>query len=265
MAILKNSVVFFFTFFFSAIAYAAHPLITDDTGTQGKGKFQIEINSQFLTDKEQTDGLSVQETGGEAGVALSYGIADNVDLVVGMPLKWYTFKEGCMTVADESGIGDMGIELKWRLFESEESGMSLALKPGLSIPTGNELKGLGNGALSAGLTLISTHEGRLGALHCNLGYSSNAFGIKENNETARNDIWHASLAAELNMTGNIRSVANIGVESNEDKTSDIHPVFLIAGLIWSVHENLDIDLGLKCGLNKAETDTTFLAGLAARF
>jgi hypothetical protein len=262
---LKKSTILFAAFFFTGNAFAAHPLITDDTGTQGKGKFQIEINSELSTDKEQENGLSVKERGGEAGATLSYGITDNIDLVFGVPLQWYTIKEGGMSVADESGIGDMGIELKWRLFESEESGMSLALKPGLSIPTGNELKGLGNGALSAGLTLISTHEGRLGALHCNLGYSSNAYGIKENNETARNDIWHASLAAELNMTGNIRSVANIGVESNEDKTSDIHPVFLIGGLIWSVHENLDIDLGLKCGLNKTETDTTFLAGLAARF
>lgn len=25
-------------------AFAAHPLITDDTGTQGKGKFQLEVN-----------------------------------------------------------------------------------------------------------------------------------------------------------------------------------------------------------------------------
>lgn len=24
--------------------FAAHPLITDDTGTQGRGKFQIEVN-----------------------------------------------------------------------------------------------------------------------------------------------------------------------------------------------------------------------------
>jgi hypothetical protein len=265
MTILKKNAALLFAFLFSTNAYAAHPLITDDTSTQGKGKVQIEINSEFSSEKEQTQRLSVDETGGKAGAALSYGIADNIDLVVGMPLKWYTFKEGGMIVAYESGIGDMGIELKWRLLESEESGMSLALKPGLSIPTGDELKRLGNGALSAGLTLISTHEGRLGALHCNLGYSRNAYGIKENDEAARNDIWHASLAAELNMTGNIRSVANIGVETNEDKTSDIHPVFLIGGLICSIGENLDIDLGLKCGLNKAETDTTFLAGLASRF
>jgi hypothetical protein len=28
-------------------SWAAHPLITDDTGTQGKGKFQLELNGQY--------------------------------------------------------------------------------------------------------------------------------------------------------------------------------------------------------------------------
>jgi len=31
-------------------AFAAHPLITDDTGTQGKGKFQLEVNSELNYD-----------------------------------------------------------------------------------------------------------------------------------------------------------------------------------------------------------------------
>jgi hypothetical protein len=265
MTMLKKSAVFFFTLLFFSNAYAAHPLITDDTGTQGKERFQFEINSEFSTDKEQSNGLSVQKTGSEAAADLSYGITDNIDLVVGIPIQWYTIKEGGSRTVNDTGIGDMTVELKWRFFETEESGMSLALKPGLSIPTGTEEKGFGCGRFLGGVTMIATSEGRLGAVHCNLGYSSNEYSIKENNETARNDIWYASLAAELNITGDIQSVANIGVETNKDKTSDIHPVFLLGGMIYSINENLNVDLGLKYGLNEAETDTTFLVGLASRF
>ncbi len=36
----------------SGEAFAEHPLITDDTGTQGKGKFQLEINGQYGYDNE---------------------------------------------------------------------------------------------------------------------------------------------------------------------------------------------------------------------
>ena len=34
-------------------AFGAHPLITDDTGTQGKRKFQLEVNSEFNSEKER--------------------------------------------------------------------------------------------------------------------------------------------------------------------------------------------------------------------
>jgi hypothetical protein len=33
--------------FIACASWAAHPLITDDAGTQGKGKFQLELNGQY--------------------------------------------------------------------------------------------------------------------------------------------------------------------------------------------------------------------------
>ncbi|MEK7296302.1 MAG: transporter, partial [Planctomycetota bacterium] len=60
--------------FFSAVtSFAAHPLVTDDTGTQGKGKFQMEINSEFTYEKEAETGVTKKETGSQVAVALSYG------------------------------------------------------------------------------------------------------------------------------------------------------------------------------------------------
>ena len=44
---------------FSATSYAAHPLFTDDTGTQGKGKFLFELNGQASYDRMD----SVDDTG----------------------------------------------------------------------------------------------------------------------------------------------------------------------------------------------------------
>jgi hypothetical protein len=55
---MKNVKRILLTFFviltMAGAAFAAHPLITDDTGTQGKGKFQLEVNSEF--DHEDEDG-----------------------------------------------------------------------------------------------------------------------------------------------------------------------------------------------------------------
>jgi len=102
-------------------------------------------------------------------------------------------------------------------------------------------------------------------LHCNAGYSRNNYRDDAADEATRDDIWHASVAAEINMSDNLRAVANIGMETSEEQSNDNHPAFLIGCMIWGVSDNLDLDLGVKCGLNDAETDTALLAGLAARF
>lgn len=73
------------------------------------------------------------------------------------------------------------------------------------------------------------------------------------------------LASEVEVARNLRAVANVGMERNQDKTSNNHPTFILGRLFYSPLENLDIDIGIKGGLNKAETDLTFLAGTVVRF
>ena len=66
------------------------------------------------------------------------------------------------------------------------------------------------------------------------------------------------------MVKGLNVVANIGMERNPDRTSDADPAFIVGGVIYSATENIDIDLGLKAGLNKSETDYSILAGLTWR-
>ena len=257
MNLLKNTTVLAaLMLLVSANAYATHPLITDDTGTQGKGKYQIEINSRFSRDSEN----GIETRSKEASSTLSCGITDNIDLIAGLPLEWRT-----LSSTKEQGIGDMGVDVKWRLLRSEVHNLSVALKPGFSIPTGNAEKGFGHGEPCTKAMLIATHKGRLGALHCNIGYTRNAYKLDSDKETLRQNIWNGSLAAEINVLTNIKTVADIGIETNQDKASDSHPAFLLGGVIYSVSENLDLDLGLKEGLNKSATDRSLLVGMSARF
>jgi hypothetical protein len=244
--------------FMACPLWAAHPLITDDTGTQGKGKFQLELTGQYDWDKDDAEGVSVKASGTEAAVTLSYGIVDNVDLVLSLPYLWGKEKEDDVTVYDENGIGDAALEVKWRLFEKE--GFSLALKPGISFPTGDDEKGLGTGKIGGQIYLIATEEIGSWAFHGNLGYIRN-----ENDADERKDVWHVSLAAQYEVIKDLTLVANIGMERNPDDEADDDPVFIIGGVIYSINENLDVDLGVKCGLTDSETDVSALAGVAFRF
>jgi hypothetical protein len=247
----------------SAAAFAAHPLITDDTGTQGKGKMQLEINGETGYDKEKEDGVTIKARESEIAAAFSYGIRDNIDIVIGLPYVWIEEKEDGEITADENGISDVSLEVKWMFYEN--GGLSLALKPGITLPAGDEEKGLGSGRMSYSITFIATKEMEPWAFHLNLAYIRNEYKLDEDKDANRKDIWHASLASEVEIINNLKAVANIGIEKNPDKESDVDPAFIIAGIIYSFNENLDIDFGVKGGLNKPETDLTYLAGIATRF
>jgi hypothetical protein len=239
-------------------SWAAHPLITDDTGTQGKGKFQLELNGQYDWDKDDTEDNSVRSTGGQAMATLSYGIAENVDLVLSLPYLWGKEEANEITLYDEHGIGDTVLEAKWRLFE--KNGFSMALKPGISIPTGNDEKGLGAGQLGSHLFLIASQELWSWAFHANLGYIRN-----ENKIDERKDIWHASFATTWEAIKNLKLVANVGIERNPDDDASNDPAFLIGGIIYSINENFDVDLGVKYGLSTSETNLSLMAGVTLRF
>lgn len=243
---------------FSLPAMATHPLITDDTGTQGKGKFLIEFNVEFGRDKETLDEVTTRSKNGEVETLFSVGAAETVDLIFGLPYRWNRVKENDEITSDERDLSDFSLEMKWRFWETE--GLSLALKPGVTFPAGDEERGMGTGKVTGSLYLITTVEGGPWAFHFNAGYLRN-----ENELEERKDLWHLSLAAEFEVVKDLKLVGNVGMERNPGKDTDHNPAFILGGVVYSVTENLDIDLGIKVGLNHVETDYALLAGLAFRF
>jgi hypothetical protein len=239
------------------VAYGAHPLITDDAGTQGKGKFQLEVNGQYNSDRETDAGVRVKERSAELGAIFSWGLTDSIDAVFGLPYCQYKVKENSNSI-DESGISDISLELKWRFYEDDT--LKFALKPGLTLPSGDDEKELGAGRLTCGLFFIATKEIEPFTLHLNLGYTRNENAVDE-----REDLWHISLAAEAEVIKDLKIVANAGTESNYDRTRSTYPAFILGGVIYSLSEDFDIDFGVKGGLNKPEADFSILAGIAIRF
>ncbi len=234
-------------FLLSANAFAAHPLITDDTGTQGAGRFQFEINAEHSNDNGST-GTALSAT-------LSAGLLENLDVVIGFPYIFLREKDETGNWNREQGVSDLSLALKWRFYEHE--GLALALKPGVTLATGDEDKGLGDSRPTYSLFFIGTKERGPFSVHLNLGYIANQKAIR--------DIWHYSLSGEYAAAERFKIVANLGGETNPDRESGVHPLFALGGMIYKVTEGLDIDFGVKTGLNRAEADYTLLAGIALRF
>lgn len=234
-------------------ASAAIPLITDDTGTQGRGKFQLELFGEYEHDKEER----ITTKNSNLALTLTYGISDPVDIILSVPYQfWHT--EESESTAKENGLSDMTIEVKWRFYEKE--GLSFALKPGLTIPTGDEERGLGTGKVTYYLYFIASKEMNPWAFHLNLAYIRN-----ENKEDERKDIWHASLASTVDVMKNVKLVGDVGAESNPERSSSTPAVYILGGLIYALRENLDIGLGVRAGLTKPETDIAVRGGVTWKF
>ncbi len=236
-----------------SVSFAFHPLITDDIGTQGKGKFQLEINGGYGVDEE--DGITAKTA--QITTTLTYGLSDPLDLMIGLPYE-HIRVEDSGTWTRQEGISDLSLEMKWRFYE--KAGLGFALKPGLTFPTGDDEKGLGSGRVTYHLFFIGTLEIESWAFHLNLGYIRN-----ENTRDENKDLWHASLASTVEIIKNLKLAANMGIERNTDPNLNDPKAFILGGVIYSLSKNFDIDFGAKGGLTKPEENYTILAGLTWRF
>lgn len=229
-------------------AMAMHPLISEDTGFLGKGGRQVEAGFEYAQASDGGDAYSRA-----LALELSYGLTAKVDLLFTVP--WSGWTSGGVS---ENGLGDLALEAKFLL--AEKAGWTLALKPGLSLAAGDEEKGL-----SAGKSAFWTHAiaGRTAGawqFYFNAGYFLN-----KNDGGEKEDILKGSAAAVLEVAPKTLVSADLTTETSADPASLKHPLASVFGLIWSPSENLDLDAGVKFGLNDAAEDLGFLAGLTFRF
>ncbi len=231
------------------MAYATHPLVSDDPNTQGKAHHQIEAN---------TDWTRQDETRTRVGAfTYSYGALDNLDVYVNIPL----------TFTPPSGINDVSIGAKWRFQENDT--LSSALKPELLLPSGDETRGLGFGRASARLTAIVAYDAQPWRLLGNVGVSVNRYKRQADRDLNRSIVWQVSASAWYAFNEQWKLLSDIGVARALDKASQAYPGFVLAGLMYSPTPNLDFDagmrLGLRCRACSALSDRQVGVGLAVRF
>jgi hypothetical protein len=100
-------------------------------------------------------------------MTLSYGARENVDMLLGTPYLDIRAlsAEG---VERARGLADVSLEVKWRFWEDEFA--KLALKPGLTVPSGNFRQGLGTGRVVPSVFLVSTSERGALTWNVHVGY-----------------------------------------------------------------------------------------------
>lgn len=260
-----------FTLLPSALGWAAPPFITDDTGTQGKGNWQLELQYEY----DRNDATANAGAGPVTQVSkvslfnpvLTYGLLENVDVALGPTyLKERVTENGALTESP-SGMGDTTVEIKWRFYES--NGLSFAIKPGLTLPTGDENQGLGTGKTSWGVNFITTYEAKPWQVNANIAYGHARYKLAQDEAANRSDLWRVSAGAAYSVRDDLRLVGEAGVRTNPARDDPFLPGhtgrFAMAGFIYSPTDKIDLAVGYRKGLNDAEADWAFLAGATFRW
>jgi long-subunit fatty acid transport protein len=251
----------------SSFGWAAHPFITDDTGTQGKANWQLELQGDFLRDERTAGAVERKDKVNAYTSVLSYGILENLDVQVGVSyLNARTTANGT-TLADESGMADSTVELKWRFYESD--GFSLGLKPALLLPTGNEDRGLGTGKTSWGVSLLAAWEAEPWMFLGNVAYTRVRFKLPQEAEESRSDLWRVSGGTTYALTEEVRLVGEVGLRSNESRNDAFLPdgtsQFAMLGAIYSPTRKIDFDAGYRKNFNRGESRHAYLVGATFRW
>lgn len=243
----------FVLLFWSAAGNAGHPLVTEDTGTQGAYNFQIEMNAEWSRDR--AGGVLVK--GFQPAAVLTYGLRDNLDLQLGRPYLRQVTDAGGANDLTKGGL-DTTLDLKWCFFDNGE--LSIGLKPGITFATGDERRGLGTGKTTLGSLLIGSWKQDRVAVHAHAGWRQNSNSVGQ-----RQNISQVATAAAFMASEELRLILDLSRTTNPDRASNTAIRYVTLGLIHSPNKNLDLDFGWRRAASSTALDRAFMAGATLRW
>lgn len=103
---------------FPFVVLAGPPILTNDTGTPGPGKWETNIG--FTVEKRQDANLY-----NTPALDLNYGIGDRIQL--NYSVSWIVLDT--TGEAAKNGLGNSEVAVKWRFLDEDKDGMALSVYP----------------------------------------------------------------------------------------------------------------------------------------
>lgn len=127
-----------------APGFAGVPFRTDDPGTPGQGNFEINLSAQYSKVKAGEGGLL-------PSLEINYGVLENLQVTVAPSLA-YSHANG---FSSNYGFGDLVVGAKYRVIDEDKGGWrpAVAIAPSMTLPSGDETRGLGSGHTNFSLPL----------------------------------------------------------------------------------------------------------------
>jgi hypothetical protein len=229
-------------------AFAAHPLQTEDTGTQGAGNLEIENRVSLARFEGTTLALDQPQ--------FSLGLAPTVDAIL-QPSVDSLRQPGQPPL---SGRGDTDIDAKWRFWSGDP--LSLAIRAGISVAARQHGVGLTPGTRSEHWLIALTWDHGPTTVHANVGLARVPRAAAS---PARRALRTLSAAVMRRIDERLVLTLDGSLGQSPDPHRRRWPGTLLAGAVWTARPDLDIDLGWQRSIDDRPVTRTWTAGLTWRF
>ena len=227
-------------------AFGAHPLQTEDTGTQGRGN--VEIENAFSSARAADTRLFVYQP------QLSYGASPSVDLI--LQPSWLSSRTP--DTGTVRGFGDTNLDAKWRFYGVAP--WSTGVRLGVTGATSQHGLGEPHGTLGSHALMIVTLDVSPLVIHANAGVSHQPGGPGD-----RSRIAQLSTAAMWSVNERLTLTADAGAQSSRDRQTSAWSGYELAGAIYTLRPGLDADVGYLRSIRATTPTRVWLVGLTYRF
>jgi hypothetical protein len=188
-----------FALLWPCVAAAGPPFLTDDPEPTDTGHWEIYAPA-FEAEGRGAD------YAGSLGAELNFGAAANLQLTVGLPVAYAHDASGV-----KSGAGDLELSAKYRVYHDEAAGLSVAVFPGVTLPTA--ARGLGASKVTALLPVWAQKDAGPWSVFGGGGYAINP-------GSGNRDYWTGGLAVSRSVSD--RLLIGVEVDRQGADTVDGH-------------------------------------------
>lgn len=232
---------------FPLSVFAGPPILTDDTGTPGPGKWETNIG--FTIDKRQD--ATRYET---PAIDLNYGVGERIQL--NYSVSWVVLDN--KNEPAKSGLGNSEVAIKWRFLDEDKHGVAVSVYPRFIFnnPTGSADRGLVDEGTVFKLPVQIEKKITIIDMIANFGYEFHQQG---------NDSWLYSIAMKYAEIKGLDMLAEVfGTADSSFKNAEY--VYDI-GFRKDVSENYTVLASIGRSLLQGDDHSTLLSyvGLQMRF
>ena len=228
--------------------------------TVDPGHLQAEVGlGDWTLDKQRESRTDTIEAG---QISLRYGVGDSTELRLGWTAYGHVRERDRMSgmVDRTSGIGDVTVGVKQNLSHPDGSGLSLALLPYATLPSGHQ--GVGAGDWGAGLLVPVTYE-LSDSLMLELTPEVDA-SVNENGN-GRHLAYGSVVGLQAKVTQKATVTAEVQAIRDRDPMQHSTQALGALSLGYQIGDHSQLDLGAYGGLNHNTPDLELSFGVVHKF